>query len=411
MFGKALTLIVWGIVAVLPLGSVFASEMALRLLIRAFENGGDNPQLIRSAYAEFQVDTTTNLGGEASTSRKQIKVLMSGNNVLFSTGDVQKCKRRLEVTETPEWANEATWTTVTISMGSPNQQNSYIAFEWKPGQLLLERRRGQRDALWLPEFQRFGRIYCINAPVSFILHDRLNQKNFTFPERILAEFEEELKKQNLTCEIVGEVNYDGDAIAKVIEIKRNGVSCERYHIDGSRGYICTYMWSGNEETQRFTEISAQEYHQEKQTSLFFPKVYKVRNQYLNKKVHSEEYRLLPETLRFNQPVSDREFALDIPENASVHDWTPLEPLSLVKPETTIVREVVPYRTVKNGTISLSDGGYDLPNLSWLVREDKLADYVPPRGGASGWVRWMLMGIGTAMIVFALYQKWKNRVAQ
>jgi hypothetical protein len=95
---------------------------------------------------------------------------MSGNNIL--AGDSDKCKRRLEVMETPEWADGKIWTTVTITKGALIQPDSYLAFEWKPEQLLLERFRGTRDMRWLPEFQRFGRIYCMPAPVSLLFFQK-----------------------------------------------------------------------------------------------------------------------------------------------------------------------------------------------------------------------------------------------
>jgi uncharacterized membrane protein len=46
-------------------------------------------------------------------------------------------------------------------------------------------------------------------------------------------------------------------------------------------------------------------------------------------------------------------------------------------------------------------------MKWLIK----TDYVPPTGGAQGWQRWVLSGIGIVLILIALfhalYRKWKN----
>jgi hypothetical protein len=59
-------------------------------------------------------------------------------------------------------------------------------------------------------------------------------------------------------------------------------------------------------------------------------------------------------------------------------------------------------------VSLAKGGYDFDKMKWLVKEEALADYVPPTGEVSNGVRWMFVGIGIVMILAALYLMWRKR---
>jgi hypothetical protein len=255
-------------------------------------------------------------------------------------------------------------------------------------------------------------LYACSCFTSFF-SKKLNQKNFSFPKGFSAELAEELKKKNLSCELVGTVSYDEGAVAKIIEIKQNGICSERYYIDVIRGYLCPYAWAVNETTGFSTEISAQKYFREKQTSLYYPQIYKVQ-QKMSIGEHTEEYQLLPETLRFNQSISDREFAIDIPEDAYVHDWSPLKPFSeeelkKINSGIPITRESILYRAIEKGTISFVKGAFEIDKLKWLKRDKLSAEETPETGRVISYRRMILIFVGTIFILFALYRmsRWDN----
>jgi hypothetical protein len=230
----------------------------------------------------------------------------------------------------------------------------------------------------------------------------------------LAELTEKLKEQNLSCEIVGDVNYDDGAVAKVIEIKQNGICCERYHIDVARGYLCPYAWAVDETTKYFTEFSAQEYFQEKRTSLFYPKIYKIYQKMVIGEL-TKEYRLLPETLQFNRSISDREFSIDIPEDAYVHDWVPLKPFSEFSVEefkkmnsgVSITRESITYRAAEKGTISFVKGAFEIDKLKWLKRDKLSVEEMLETDRVIDYRRIILIFVGVVLILFALYRMSKR----
>ena len=54
--------------------------------------------------------------------------------------------------------------------------------------------------------------------------------------------------------VVGQVQYDKNALASVIESKmENGTVFERYHIDASRGFICPLVQIYDKKTGKLTE--------------------------------------------------------------------------------------------------------------------------------------------------------------
>jgi hypothetical protein len=405
---------IFGILAIVFFysGNVLSSEEALSLLIKAFEFSGENPSVISSCTAQFHVITKD--AGKDTVSQKDIKILMVGNNILFTKENSYKCKRLLS---TSDWQIDQIgkiWKTLTMTMGSVNQ-DSYIAFEWKPDQSLLERFRGTRDIRQIPEIQKFGRIFFIPGIITTVLFPLMNQENYSFPSDIITKFNDDLKKKNLSCKIAGEITYDNNAIAKVVEV-RDGENClEKYHIDISRGYLCPYM---RYDDKGFSfEYSARNYFQEKNTSLYYPQFFVTSTSFLQFN-QTEEFQLLPNTLQFNHPIPEKEFAIDIPENAYIHDWIPRKSfIGLFKDEVDRLtkeepsqREIVQYRTNKEGTISFAENSYEIENLPWVIKttsQEKPSDLSLEQKRFSPF-QIFLISMGVLLILFALFRLWYKR---
>ncbi|MDR2172304.1 MAG: hypothetical protein LBP59_19340 [Planctomycetaceae bacterium] len=367
-------------VIVFSFGVVSASDEGISLILKAFEFTGENPSIISSCSAQFHVITknsSNQFPDNVKTSEKDIKILIRGNNMYAAKEDANKYKRFLSVTE---WQPQLgmKWNTITITMGSVNK-DSYIAFEYKPTQRLLERFRGTRNIRSIPEVQRFGRIFLMVEIFSSILVHKLDRERYLFSENLVKEINDELKKSNLSCEIIGEVTYDGNATAKVIEIKQGKTCIGKYHIDISRGYLCPYLWC-KDDNHSF-ECTSKDYFKEKNTSLYYPKNIIRKENFTIKQIpidtnRTEEFQLVPDTFQLNQPISDEEFTLEIPVKTHIHDYLPRKSfIGLTKEEVNKLlkeekpqSEIIQYRSIKKGKISFTGNSYDVENLDWIVKE-------------------------------------------
>ena len=425
-----------------------ADHEALYLLMEAYRNGGFNPLLMKSGEAEFERHVKAELNStffdsllqtfEEELKEKQLKndekklteiqkaeiqkaevqrttvamqatsdsdtvgqrsrmrILFLGNdrNYGYTSGQHYKhlhdYKQLRDVTtyhpNTDKWIQ-----TIDIATRA-DDAGSCLWFQWHPNGRWL--RLNNIDAA-SGDFQLFGRfqedIFC--STVAPLMREKLDRRTFTFPSDAEKYIVAEIMSQGLRVCIAGEVNYDSNAKAKVIEIRKGDLLLEKYHIDIDRGYLCPYQFVTSEQGRRVSERIASDFIKEKNSGLFYPKTYRERIEVKDIRMSNDEYTLILDTLRLNQSVSDNEFAIDIPEGSRVVD----------------VREPdkqIDYVAMKDGTISLAKGGYDLPRLSWLARTGA----IEPRE-ASGRVRWLLMGIGITLILIALYQEWKKRVSR
>jgi hypothetical protein len=182
-----------------------------------------------------------------------------------------------------------------------------MAFEWDPNQTLLTRKQGEAEYCWIPKFQQFGRIRLgLNTLVSRLFSLIIEKQGFPFSDDIVKEFKAMREKLALpfSCSVVGETTYDGNASAKIIEVKIDGHLIATYHIDVDRGYLCPYMCAKDQFGKITGEAKSGDYFAEKNTGLYYPR-YHIES--------AMEFRLVPDALRLNIPVSDEEFAIDIPK--------------------------------------------------------------------------------------------------
>ena len=354
-----------------------------------------------------------NVRPEISKREIELSILMLGNDIYFSPNG-KSSKRRFDSRELVQLPNPpgsrelpsvGYVRTISISMGSPNQPDSCINIKLMPGLGHVEYSNSFED---VAEFQLFGRFRELPGSWgSEIFRNKVNRENFSFSSDALTCFLSEVESKGLQCEVVGEEIYDETKKAKVVEVRKNGVLSEKYLIDPSRGHICPYLFAVDESGTFSTECFAENFSTQPGADLYYLSLFTM---VVNHPAIGETrsiYQLMPETFVLNQAVSEKEFAIDVPEGARVYSRI----MNTSHPPTTDqsveVHETL-YHAIRPGVISLVPGGYDLPNLSWLVREEALEDYVPPRGGARGGVRWLLGGIGILLIIIALYQKWKHR---
>ena len=448
-------------IVTLLLGYMYAcaSEDAVDLLMKAYQHSGSNPAKIRSGYAEFKVQTDHRISAEDYAALEKLRkraeerlktdishapkrpeeepkrleeeekrpdvvsrkfdlsILMLGNDIYFAS-DGKSSKRRFLTRELVQFpghpesnvsASTGYVQTISISMGSPNQPDSCITVTFIPDPSRVEYSNEFQD---IAEFQLFGRFR--ELPFSFI-HDifssRLDRKDFSFSSDAMSHFVREMTKEGLTCEITGEEIYDGSERAKAIEIRKKGVLLEKYLIDSSKGYICPYLFAadGDESGNFSVECVAKNFSMMPGTDLYYPTLFTETSKSPSGESKST-YRLVPESFVLNQSVSTDEFAIDVPADTMVYSRirdTSQPPLS----NQFITYHNTTYLAIEKGVISLTQGGYDLDKMQWLYKEDPLEDYVPPRGGTTGYTRLLLGSIGIVfllIICLKIYRLWKRQ---
>lgn len=222
--------------------------------------------------------------------------------------------------------------------------------------------------------------------------------------------------------MAGETDYAEGATAKVIEIRKGSSCLETYHIDVSRDYICPYMRTVYEELPCSFECEASDYVREESTGFLFPARFVETSGFPDRQ--RKEYRLRANSIRFNFSVSERDFSIDIPKGASVHDLLPRT--VSIRDMTKHVKKMqesasgkkvfvfpaqerifVTYRAIDKGTVSLIEGGYDLDRMKWLVRENPSEVHVPSSAGTSGYVRVVLIAAGLVSILAGLFFRSKE----
>ena len=178
--------------------------------------------------------------------------------------------------------------------------------------------------------------------------------------------------------LAGEQKYDGDAFATVIESSKNLAGnvqvLQRYWIDPARGYVCPLIELYDDAGLLTERWKSSDYFLHKPSGLWFPDVH-VHTRFDPKTgLFTEErtYRLNPDTLRINQPISDAEFMVQLPSKASVLDAR----------TSTQVR----YKVTEPITLSLAKGGLDLASMPgvFLVSRATADDDV----GRARLVKWM-----------------------
>ena len=262
-------------------------------------------------------------------------------------------------------------------------------------------------------FQKFGRIQDMFSKTSTVsMLDSSNLDRFVFLPDKITEFKKMLdqlasQSQLSILQIVGSTPYDGGTSNAIILESKNskGVVYMRYWIDPSRGYICPLAQQFEPESGKLLkEYTAKNYFLHEKSGLWYPQECEEKTWDASGNILQESklYQINPTTFQINQPVSDEEFYIDVAEGMSVVD-------DRDAPKKGHPYKGVSYRAKEKGTLSLAAGGLDLSEMSWLERSFSVADYEPPRGGATVfWVRCTLTLSGLVLIFIALRRVWLKR---
>lgn len=420
---------------ILFVSSVYSAEdeRAFNLFVDACINSGSNPELIQSGRAEIEekkfikekkehleeciqaytkmiqeqyqdapdkdddfIAMRTNefrTAMERGSSHEQLLVIFRGNDLYFNN-DTKQTYRLFDCRFYDMSKQEWIQSNRTICLGNPNIHET-------PIHINLD--YSNRSVLIAPtffnccEFQTFGRIRgsIANLALGILLPGSLRDK-FELTDENKNKFKQYTKDQGWTFQISATEKYDGGDNADVVDILKDQKLIGRYWIDESRNYICPLSQSFDDSGKLNEEYRSSEYFFHEKSNLWFPAL-DVQNVILRPgdRQLSSEYKIHPETLQFNEKISDNEFSIDLAEGSDVIDIRNSER----KEE---------YVAVTNGTLCLAKNGYEPTMLKWLVPKDSFQNYIPPKGGAYGWVRIVFMVVGATLILAMICVKLKYR---
>ena len=378
---------------------LYGQEMSgMDIFIKACQNHGLNCELIRSGYAEIDVqefrlidvaseklrfeqiiedqkkmfkDDPDTLKSLVTSLEKTISELKDKETnyfryvILFKGNDPGTGLRRVSFDKRFEgsdvWSPRDSYTM--IMRGDIQKNNSTVIDSAVNGEI-----RVSSSNHFVEQFQEFGRIqdmFSKTATVSMLDMDAVDADKFIFLPNKIAEFKkmmEQLARQSGSSilQAVGSAPYDdGKGKAVVLESRNGkGVMYMRYWIDPSRGYVCPLAQQYSPDNGKILkEYSAKNYFLHEKSGLWYPqeceeKTWDVQNSAL---LESRQYKINPATFQLNQPVSDHEFSIDIAENKVVVD-------ERVNPNAV-------YVATGSGTLSLVEGGLDLDKMSWLEKKE------------------------------------------
>jgi len=354
------------------------------LMIEALHSQGLNPALIRSGYAEIEMvaraspPSQESIQKEADAIAENLKRAYANVTDKKAKASVERAIRSLPGTLTNMKTERRSRFRILFDGNdfSGRRKFSVSNFnsetkQWDKPVEALRRYAGKgggENVMWqtsatlatisnkdlaLPEFQEFGRV-C--GPASRMLTAALlkgtDPSAFDFPaenvELVKKQFTEISRQTGGTLyELAGQVQYDGGAMAYVVENRSKGRVVQRYWLDASRGHICPLIQYIDESDQVTAEWKSSDYFLHDESGLWFPAkhIYTQYQSGTNRIAEQIEYTIERNTFKLNQPVALDEFAIEIPANAHILD--------------TRSGRQVRYRTNEPITLSFIQGGLDL----------------------------------------------------
>jgi hypothetical protein len=401
------------------------------VLIQAIQKSGYNPQLFKSAYAVFQVtsesirteDTQSfekgwrsavaqaridhsdkspeelekisndiketfrrALGAGTYSDRYRIIFLVKGTYYSLQqpvTGSRQVSKayrqrlfnrHKIEPTEGQAFSND-----IHLHRSNIEDETSWWkASMYENGPLISV----SEDASSEHEILLFGRIqgYLIEEYVEMLLNSS-DYKNFSFSRSGRKKFTDYCVKNNVKIINTGEVTYDDNQKASVIEVFKEGVREGIFWIDANRDYVCplVQMVFDRDGVNPKFECTASDFVQETTTKLWYPRQFKSVKKFGKSGTMIQEYVLEPDTLQINQPVSDDQFVLDTHPGMTIFDNRPNHDNQ--------------YRISEPGVFSFKDGRFEPEKMDILGYHKALV--------RRPWINIVFIVTGTVLIVVAL----------
>lgn len=385
------------------------------LFIQACQHQGLNPVMIKTGYAEMEVEMTAPPyrsvsdpnppKDELQTERWRHRILFSGND------DAVQCLRiesHLYLDDNNKWdpEQEDGWVRSRLAIERSWNRNDAEVVDWGYDANFMG--VGKTRIAW-PSFQQFGRIQSgfQSGPVvaaTLTLLEMRNPEKFIFTEKgkkslrdafLMAE-----KSGAKGYHTVKEESYDeGIAKAKVVESHNpKGQVVNRFWIDPARGYVCPLIQYYDPVTGRIREEHvSSSYFLHAPTGLWYPQKYEMSkfDGLTGKLLEKEVYTINKDTFWLNRSVAPAHFSIDVPEGVDVRDERK--------------KVSVHYMTLEKGKLSFEHEHLHLEHMKWLTPRVYDSDDKPlPDGTLTRILRFSFMGVGIILILSALFCIWNGR---
>ena len=210
-------------------------------------------------------------------------------------------------------------------------------------------------------------------------------------------------------EIVETKPYDNGSTAYTLECGVGEKVTQRYTIVPEMGYICTKAEIFNFRTgDPIEEYEADDFVKQPHSDLWYPTHYTERryNPQTGALTEQGRYTIDQDSLVLNEPMTPKDFALEISANCGVIDAREGKNTN--------------YVAVEPGELTLEPGGFDLEKLSWLKKPGEISSTPPsntapsntspsgspsPAGEPKPLVRILLIAGGLLIIAAALVVRW------
>jgi hypothetical protein len=367
------------------------------LFIEACRHQGLNPVQIRSGYNEFELEIKTQPLTEAEIQQNIEQEIAAVRRVIaMAKNDLmrQKIEKTLDDVPSRVQAHSRGVKLLKIKVlfrgndvRSGDRRQEIVRFDpvtdiWDHNPDIVMRRgveKGADSVLWQPtarlamvlrepasidEFQEFGRVQGEPSRVATaLLLLGSNPSEFRFTPQGIASFMSNVAQMErggtiAAYRLVGEEQYDGDAVAKVVESRKKTAGkdqvLQRYWIDTARGYVCPLIELYDDSGRVTERWKSGDYFLHEPSGLWFHALHVHTTFKPKTELFAEEktYRLDPRALLINQAVGDADFAVDLPTGTRVLDARGQAQVS--------------YKATKPLTLSLGRGALDLQSIPGLV---------------------------------------------
>ncbi|MBQ1456693.1 MAG: hypothetical protein IIZ25_12690 [Thermoguttaceae bacterium] len=246
------------------------------------------------------------------------------------------------------------------------------------------------------EFSQFGRV---RGMMVYLISTVVKEKGERLAREEIKEKTKKISgdKEGVTVmKITEKKPFNDGATAYTIESSAAGRVSQRYIIVPALGYICPKIeYYDPRSGGLFQEYEASDFVLHQRSGLYYPTRYRetVYDPSTGRMRENKEYTIHQETLSLNEPMSPKDFFIEVPEGLRVVD-------NRVGGEE--------YIAEASGVLTLEPDGLALDKKSWLRKTIAAPPNIYTTYYKNALPRILLMALGAALIVFALVRRRRNK---
>ena len=247
------------------------------------------------------------------------------------------------------------------------------------------------------EFNQFGRV---RGMMVYLISAVVKEKGERLAREEIKEKTKKISgdKEGVTVmKITEKKPFDNGATAYTIESSAADQVSQRYVIVPALGYICPKIEYYDPQTGGlFQEYEASDFVLHQRSGLYYPTRYRetVYDPSTGRMRENKEYTIHQETLSLNEPMSPKDFFIEVPEGLRVVDQRGGDDEE--------------YIAEASGVLTLEPDGLVLDKKAWLRKTIAAPPNIYSVYYQNALPRILLMALGAALIVFALVRRRRNK---